>query len=141
MTDTTLGLVKWFNNKVGYGFITELEGDKREIFVHYSEIKVNESQYKYLVQGEYVEFGIVKSTNENHEWQAVGVSGIKGGPVMCETRWISRSTINEPDSNKEEVEPIRAKPVRGPTPTSVKPATDDFVTVEKKVRKRESSKK
>jgi len=136
MSDITIGLVKWFNNKVGYGFITELEGDKREIFVHYSEIKVNESQYKYLVQGEYVEFGIVKSTNENHEWQAVGVSGIKGGPVMCETKWISRSSNND-NSNKEDVDVKRS--IR--RPSSAKPPTDEFVTVEKKTKKRDSSKK
>jgi len=142
MTDITVGLVKWFNNKVGYGFITELEGDKREIFVHYSEIKVNESQYKYLVQGEYVEFSIVKSTNDNHEWQAVGVSGIKGGPVMCETKWISRSTSNENISSREEVvEPIRSKPARRGRPSSsssTQKPTDEFVTVEKKVRKQSS---
>lgn len=142
MTDITVGLVKWFNNKVGYGFITELEGDKREIFVHYSEIKVNESQYKYLVQGEYVEFSIVKSTNDNHEWQAVGVSGIKGGPVMCETKWISRSTSNENTSREEVVEPIRSKPARRGRPSSSSSSTpkptDEFVTVEKKVRKQSS---
>jgi CspA family cold shock protein len=139
MSDTTIGLVKWFNNKVGYGFITEIEGDKREIFVHYSEIKVNESQYKYLVQGEYVEFRIVKSTNENHEWQAVGVSGMKGGPVMCETKWISRSTNNENVSPSNEE--VNSKPIRRSRPPPVKNSTDDFVTVEKKSKRRESSKK
>jgi hypothetical protein len=39
-----------------------------------------------LVQGEYVEFSLVETTNNNHEFQAVNVCGIKGGKLMCETR-------------------------------------------------------
>ena len=32
------GYVKWFNDKLGYGFIKSEEIDK-DIFIHYSEIK------------------------------------------------------------------------------------------------------
>lgn len=83
-----LGQVKWFNNKAGYGFITVNDGDHsgKDIFIHYSTIRTTNSQYKYLVQGEYVEFNLVKSTTEHHEYQAVDISGIKGGPLMCEAR-------------------------------------------------------
>jgi cold shock CspA family protein len=91
-----LGRVKWFNNKVGYGFITELEGDKREIFVHYSAITTTDSQYKYLVQGEYVEFDLDKSTNDKHEFHAINISGIKGGLLMCETRRVNRAADGAP---------------------------------------------
>jgi CspA family cold shock protein len=136
MTYITVGIVKWFNNKVGYGFITELEGDKREIFVHYSAIQVNKSQYKYLVQGEYVEFNLVKSTNDNHEWQAMNVSGIKTGPTMCETRWVSRSMENNEDENIEEnvsKSERRSRPLpRRRVSTDVN--KDEFTTVEKKKR-------
>jgi len=81
------GRVKWFNNKSGFGFITVCEGDQKDkdIFVHYSSIRAESSQYKYLVQGEYVEFDLVKSENENHEYHASDISGIKGGILMCET--------------------------------------------------------
>ena len=63
MTETTTanGRVKWFNNKAGYGFITINDcntNEERDIFVHHSEIRVEQSQYKYLVQGEYVEFDL-----------------------------------------------------------------------------------
>ena len=66
------GMVKWFNNKSGFGFVTvsgtgEYAG--KDIFAHYSSIRVTNSQYKYLVQGEYVDFHIVKSESDTHEYQ------------------------------------------------------------------------
>lgn len=83
-----LGRVKWFNNKAGYGFITVTDGSQSgtDVFVHHSAVNVENQQYKYLIQGEYVEFDLVKTESEKHEWQASKVSGIKGGKLMCETR-------------------------------------------------------
>jgi cold shock CspA family protein len=86
--DKLIGYVKWFNNRAGYGFITVCDGEYKgqDIFVHYRFIKITNSQYKYLVQGEYVEFTLIKSEEENFEYQATNVGGINGGPIMCETR-------------------------------------------------------
>jgi len=84
-----LGCVKWFNNKTGYGFITSMdERNKKDIFVHHSAIDVANPQYKYLVQGEYVSFELVKSSDldSKHEYFAGNVSGVNGGKLMCETR-------------------------------------------------------
>lgn len=83
-----LGRVKWFNNKAGYGFITVTDGSQSgtDVFVHHSAVNVENQQYKYLVQGEYVEFDLIKTESEKHEWQASKVCGIKGGKLMCETR-------------------------------------------------------
>jgi cold shock CspA family protein len=90
--------VKWFNNKTGFGFITALgdsEGVKEgsDVFVHHSTIKVVQEQYRYLVQGEYVEFVLSKiaDASNKHEFQAADVSGVKGGKLICETRWESRT--------------------------------------------------
>ena len=87
-TELFTGRVKWFNNKAGYGFITITDGEKNgsDIFVHHSNIDVDKEQYKYLVQGEYVEFQLQKMSSGNHEYQATGVCGIKNGQLMCETR-------------------------------------------------------
>ena len=92
------GRVKWFNNKTGFGFITALgdsEGVKEgsDVFVHHSTIKVAQEQYRYLVQGEYVEFVLSKiaDASNKHEFQAADVSGVKGGKLICETRWESRT--------------------------------------------------
>jgi len=89
------GMVKWFNNKAGFGFITvcgDGEFGGKDIFTHYSSIRVNNTQYKYLVQGEYVDFNLIKSENDKHEYQAVDISGVKGGAIMCETRKLALGT-------------------------------------------------
>ena len=78
------GRVKWFNNKAGYGFITDVNAN--DIFVHHTSLLVTSEQYTYLVQGEYVEFNVIKTTNSKYEYQADQVRGIKGGKLMCETR-------------------------------------------------------
>jgi CspA family cold shock protein len=89
------GKVKWFNNKAGYGFITvhdEGVNKNNDIFVHFTAVRVTNSQYKYLVQGEYVEFDLVKSESGPHEYKAMSVTGIKGGELMCETRNVSHQS-------------------------------------------------
>ena len=84
---TVIGRVKWFNNKSGYGFITaKVEGTERDVFVHHSAIQVSASQYKYLVQGEYVQFKLERLEGSNHDIQATSVSGIDAGPLQCESR-------------------------------------------------------
>jgi cold shock CspA family protein len=88
---STFGRVKWFNNKAGYGFITVNDcetNEERDIFVHHSEIQVAQSQYKYLVQGEYVDFTLAPIARENNsnDIHATGVRGRDGGKLMCETR-------------------------------------------------------
>ena len=93
----TSGRVKWFNNKSGYGFITISAGDHEgeDIFVHHSSITVEKEQYRYLVQGEYVEFVLKEMLDSEHKWQASDVSGISGGKLMCETRLETRATRAE----------------------------------------------
>jgi CspA family cold shock protein len=102
-----LGRVKWFNNKAGYGFITVTDGKRSgtDVFVHHSAVNVENQQYKYLVQGEYVEFDLIKTDSEKHEWQASKVSGIKGGKLMCETRHELKVARNEYKSVPKSDEP------------------------------------
>ena len=51
------GIVKWFSNKKGYGFI-EQEGDK-DLFVHHSAI--NMTGFKSLEKGDRVSFDVEES--------------------------------------------------------------------------------
>ncbi len=60
MSGRETGVVKWFNNKKGYGFITRDNG-AGDVFVHHSAI-VQEG-YRTLNEGESVEF-IVEETDK-----------------------------------------------------------------------------
>jgi cold shock CspA family protein len=126
--------VKWFNTKAGYGFITASEGERKDndVFVHHSGISVVSEQYKYLVQGEYIEFSIDLLKDSAHELQAVKVSGINGGKLMCETRKEFRQTrVSYKSDGKEETsEPVKApraesmggpRSVRAPKPRGAGP--------------------
>lgn len=48
-----LGIVKWFNESKGYGFIAPEDGSK-DLFIHYKNIK--SSGFKSLKDGDRVEF-------------------------------------------------------------------------------------
>lgn len=50
-------IVKWFNDKKGYGFINEEDG--RDIFVHFSSIEA--SGFKTLSEGDNVTFDVEES--------------------------------------------------------------------------------
>jgi cold shock protein len=52
------GVVKWFNDKKGYGFIEKEEGG--DVFVHYSAIEM--SGFKTLAEGDRVIFEIENGT-------------------------------------------------------------------------------
>jgi cold shock CspA family protein len=117
-SDRLTGRVKWFNNQAGFGFITVTDGPRAgsDIFVHHSGVRVVSEQYKYLVQGEYVQFGLTATNGGQHEFQANDVSGINGGKLMCETRrefkqarTSYKGTQNEGDDEPEEQDtPVRA---------------------------------
>ncbi len=50
------GVVKWFNNSKGYGFLTDENG--ADVFVHFSAIQSD--GYKTLKQGDKVEFDAIE---------------------------------------------------------------------------------
>lgn len=110
VVETLTGTVKWFNNKAGFGFITVCEDGEfkdKDIFVHYSSIRVLNSQYKYLVQGEYVEFTLVKVNSDTHEFQAMNISGVKGGPILCEIRRLVTPPANNTENRNFDERPPR----------------------------------
>lgn len=107
-----VGRVKWFNNKTGYGFITVTDGDRSgtDVFAHHSSITVSKEQYRYLVQGEYVNLTINRVTEGPHEFQAGVITGINGGQLMCET-------LNETHRQIRTVRPRTTNPENVPEST------------------------
>ena len=58
MSDRELGIVKWFENSRGYGFIKRDGGG--DVFVHSSAIQVNGPRT--LERGQRVEFSVVEGS-------------------------------------------------------------------------------
>jgi len=53
------GVVKWFSNTKGYGFIKMENG--QDAFAHYSDIVGDTADYKTLEEGMVVEFDLLQS--------------------------------------------------------------------------------
>ena len=54
---SSTGVVKWFNNAKGYGFVTPDQGEN-DVFVHFSSITME--GYKTLKEGQKVQFEITE---------------------------------------------------------------------------------
>lgn len=84
--------VKWFNDRLGYGFLTELSalrhgevvetGTEHDIFVYMDAIKPKISSYKTLYTGEYVE--ITKVAAPDGRFQAKEVTGPQNNCLLVD---------------------------------------------------------
>jgi cold shock CspA family protein len=96
-----VGRVKWFN-KNGYGFIEMMDTtETKDIFVHHSAIQTTVSQFRYLVEGEYVRFKLGKG-NGKHTVSSSDVTGPNGGKLMCETRYEKSQKRSSTSETTEE---------------------------------------
>tara|TARA_B100000902_G_scaffold96638_2_gene99298 strand:- start:4221 stop:4643 length:423 start_codon:yes stop_codon:yes gene_type:complete len=85
-----IGRVKWFNSKLGYGFITHTNKtnlDECDIFVHWSNLVLSEKEFHTLYKGEYVEFELESCTCNSNTIgvQACKVSGPNNSPLLTTT--------------------------------------------------------
>jgi CspA family cold shock protein len=69
------GVVKWFNNAKGYGFLGREGGP--DVFVHYSSIQVD--GYKSLKEGDEVEFDIIQGSKGPQADQVVRLKDAGAG--------------------------------------------------------------
>jgi cold shock protein len=70
------GIVKWFSNQKGYGFITPENG--KDVFVHFSAI--GGDGYKSLNEGEQVEFEISQGPKGEQAVNVVRSQSSSQGP-------------------------------------------------------------
>ena len=86
--ETFIGRIKWFNNKKGFGFLSNCETNE-DVFVHHTGIKLGEEAlnssvniFKTVIEGEYVPYQ--KKMDKEQRSVAKNVTGIMGGPLMYE---------------------------------------------------------
>ena len=82
MSTKLLGRIKWFNTTKGFGFVTDCHSNE-DVFVHHSGIQVQSNCWKSLHAGEYVNYELQTTEGKT---QAVNITGVEGGPLLCETR-------------------------------------------------------
>ena len=85
---THSGRCKWFSNRLGYGFITidtreEGSSTPEDVFIHQTNVHPSSSTFRTLYQGEYLSFAL---SSTDGSWQAVSVTGINGGPLLCDAQ-------------------------------------------------------
>ena len=99
----TLGRCKWFDEKKGFGFIVVCDGPSTdsEVFVHFKDIRPLENPRKSLRKGEYVHMRVV-NTGGGNKPHAEEVTGVNGGPLMCD-HFVrrSRETTENDDCDRE----------------------------------------
>ncbi len=71
--------VKWFQKRKSFGFAVDETGE--EVFVHYSDIKVE--GYKYLKKGEYIMGDVFTMDNGKKKLSNIRAP-MTGGKLMCE---------------------------------------------------------
>jgi cold shock CspA family protein len=101
-----IGQVKWFDKKKGYGFLQDVV-TKSDFFVHHSALQVHDNEtFRFLVVGEYVEYSLVPSLNNNkHKTIAADVTGMKRGLLMCEYQaQFMKARGDESEEEEEEDE-------------------------------------
>ena len=78
-----IGNVKWFSDRLGYGFITIQNGPHKGIdcFVYHAALQPLNSVYKSLSKGEYVALDIVDGAQGK---QCANVTGVLGGALMAD---------------------------------------------------------
>jgi cold shock CspA family protein len=79
-----VGNCKWFNHKIGYGFVTIINGDQKgkDIFVHHTGVQPKNSNFRTLSKGEYVSLNLTQGQNG---LQGIDITGVFGGPLMCDS--------------------------------------------------------
>lgn len=91
------GVVKWFNNAKGYGFILP-EDDNGDIFAHYSAIEMD--GYKTLKAGQRVSFETEEGPKGLH---AVNIQSTEESSSPKQTADSSQESVQQSEDQLEEM--------------------------------------
>ena len=100
-----VGIVKWFSNKLGYGFITydNKDNESQDVFVHHTSIKPLKTTYRTLTMGEYVEFSLAELKG-NDQKQAINITGPSNGPLLSDSITEFRDTYKKRNTYPENIQ-------------------------------------
>ena len=112
---THIGQVLWFDQKKGFGFVKVNHPDSdfhdKDIFVHFSCIHTESTNYKRLFPGEYVSMDIKHQPDvKGKEYLCMNLTGVNGGPLNCDLERNMKTNKVRNESNQDEfteVEPRR----------------------------------
>jgi CspA family cold shock protein len=103
MSETLKGVVKWFNDAKGFGFIEHTSG--KDVFVHYSVIEVD--GFKTLKDGEEVEYEMkegpkgLQAVKVQRSGQPAGSEDASEEPTLQSS---DTSTPTDPSKQEDEAE-------------------------------------
>lgn len=103
MSDTLKGVVKWFNDAKGFGFIEHTSG--RDVFVHYSAITAE--GFKTLKDGEQVEYEMKEGPKGLHAikvQKVISAETSKSGEQDSESSDESSDDEQDSASSSEDLE-------------------------------------
>ena len=101
MADTVKGVVKWFNDAKGFGFIEHTSG--KDVFVHYSVIEAD--GFKTLKDGEEVEYEIKEGPKGLHAvrvQRALKGDGSEGEAIAASGDEMSGDDSSDDDESSAE---------------------------------------
>ena len=116
-SEKNIGRIKWFNNKKGFGFLSNCETNE-DVFIHHSGISLGEEAlssdvniFKTVIEGEYVSYE--KQIDEENRTVAKNVTGVLGGPLLCENVHKKIFVSNRVHENNSAAEGSRSHSGRG----------------------------
>jgi cold shock CspA family protein len=90
------GRVKFYDANKKWGFIVPLDSTN-DVFVHEKDLRSRTPSggAPFLVTGEYVQYTLCEANQDEPRDRAVNVSGLAGGPLLCENGTFTFSSYEK----------------------------------------------